>query len=153
MASYSTMAQLRQAIMNKLEEVINDLTNQIYEKLLEFIDSDIYDTYTPVAYERTYEFRDKAWEKSCLKNINAIVSEIFYNGNRLTKNPLEYAHVDSDKLAEILNRGYVDNWRDWDFGRTGEYPKPYFTDTLNWIKGNWNSLVRESLVNHGFNIK
>lgn len=153
MADIKTLAQFRQILSAKLKEILNNISEKVYEKLIFFIDNDIYATYRPKLYDRTYEFRNKAWVKSSAREIaGSITATIKYDGNRLSVDEETYTHIDRDRLAEILNRNSVDDWADWDFGRRegAPYPEPFFDHTLEWINNNWKNLVLEAIKKAGF---
>lgn len=156
MARYSNMNQLQTEIDRRLSNVIEDLTNTIYTQLMFFIDEDIYKTYRPTLYKRTKGFRNDAWAGEWKNTAKRVAFTIFYNPSLLKEEG--YSHIDKEDLAEILNREYKNNWEGWEWGRTKngkdwDYPKPFFDDTLNWIKENWNRIVKDALKKHGFKVK
>lgn len=154
MADIKTLAQFRKILSAKLKEILNNISEKIYIQLLDFIQQDIYDQpYRPKVYQRTKEFKEKAWVKSSAREIaGSITATIKYDGNRLSVDEETYTHIDRDRLAEILNRNSVDNWADWDFGRgaNAPYPEPFFDHTLEWINKNWKNLVLEAIKKAGF---
>ena len=158
----NNMTQLQTELNKRIKKAIDLITEDIYSALIEFIDIDIYSTYTPSKYERTYEFRDKAWMITSAREIaNKIVGGINYSPNEMQYTPSKLIHgnkfVDRrSMLASILNRG-IEDWNDWDIGRKNkgkvqDYPKPFFTDTIEWIIKNWDRLVLDAFKEVGLDI-
>lgn len=166
---FNNKLSLEIIINQKIQEAVNVMAKKIYDKLLDFIQIDIYDTYEPNAsakthYERTYEFKDKAWALSEAQEFAGYISaSIDYNPYSLSYIPNKYVHGSPaqdrrKELASILNRG-IESWEGWDFGRHNgaqgysSYPKPFFNDTINWIEENWDNLVIQSFKKVGLKIK
>ena len=165
MMTFNNEMTLKMYLNQCLVKVVNIITKVIYEKLMDFIQIDIYDTYPkPALYERTGEFKDKAWAMQMATEMsNTIMSSINYFPYGLTYNPEKYQHGSKTQdrrkqLAEILNRGNW-NWTDWDFGRPGKdtidsaYPKPFWDDTIEWILENWDKEVIKAFKQVGLNVK
>lgn len=162
----NNIGQLKKELNKRLVDAVAILTDQIYEKLIYFIEEDIYKTYTPNYnnpnhYMRTYDFRDRAWQSYYFEVAGEIAGIIQYTPEAMFYNPSLYQHGNRqedrrEKLAEILNRGTAD-WDDWDFGRHNgsegysSYPKPFWDDTINWIVKNWDKLAKEALRKAGIN--
>lgn len=144
-------AELKRFLGERLGLAINDIIEVIYLKLKEFINEDIYETYTPKVYERTYEFRDKAWDVNFVRDISSkIVASINYNYMKLTVDPDYDQHIDREQLANILNIGSSSGWQYWEYGRGNDvYPAPYWTDTIDWIVKNFKSIALEKLAKRG----
>ena len=45
-------------VRNSGKEVLEDVAKQIKEEIFRYIDENLYNAYEPVAYDRTYEYRD-----------------------------------------------------------------------------------------------
>ena len=161
---YKNQKELERALRQSARKAIEWLTKQVYDKLKEFIDEDIYESYTPTRYERTYEFRDKAWQVDEIpyEFAGEIASIIWFNPNLMSYNGSKYQHGNEsedrrEKLAEILNRTIWD-WSDWDFGRPtkdqieGEYPRPFWDDFMVWLSENWDSLAKKAFLKVGIKI-
>lgn len=175
---FNNKKELERALRQRGRKALEWLTQQVYKQLIKFIDEDIYNSYTPNMYERTYEFRDKAWAITEIpyEYAGEIASQIWYNPALMSYNPAKYQHGDAfedrrEKLAEILNRGVWD-WSDWNFGRPGkgdarsdnpeeywdtfaegEYPRPFWDDFINWLAENWDSLAKQAFRKFGFKIE
>ena len=155
----SNLSSLKQMISNITIKVMNDLTEQIYEILIKYVDKDIYDYYVPKIYERTFEFRNNAWLKEKAKQIvDTFQSGVFYDPNSMsiptTSN--NYAHgnyffnIDRrERLAENLNNG--GSYQDWDI-RNPFKRKPFFDDTINKITQNWDDMVISTYKKYGLNV-
>lgn len=157
---YTSIGQLQKAINTALKVAVSYLVEKVYNKLIEFIDEDIY-SYVPHTtnpeffkpYERTYEFRNKAWDRDIKSAADKIVGEIFYDGMKMSYNPAKSQHGSKwgedrrARLAEILNNtiknpnSYFD---DWDYDRQ-PWPMPYWDHTIQWLESEWDALVKEAL--------
>lgn len=161
--------QLKQMLEKKLARAFNALTNWIYDILIENIDFGVYDTYEPTMYERTYEFRDKAWVKDKAEKIsNFIVSGLHYDGMQMSINLDKHQHVIAGGfdmrpyLAEVLNSGGGGR-SDWTFGRPQKPnsddtddifypPEPFWEPTINFIDNNWSEKLESLLKKEGLKI-
>lgn len=157
---YSRPTQLRTALEQKVQKAMSIMVEEIYKSLMFFIDADIYESYSPAEYERTYEFRNKAWDKKIHRDAQKIVGEIFYDGMNMTYNPAKYQHGSKTedrraRLAEILNNSEDDEEAyasDWDMGRN-PMPSAYWDHTLAWLDYKWDDLVRDAMNKVGIKIK
>lgn len=155
MMQYIQKAQLEKALEETLKKGISYIIEKVYNKLLDFIQMDIYDTYAPQKYERTFDFKNKAWQMDVKKTVHKIVGEIFYDGLKMSYNPAKYQHGNKWgedrrlRLAEILNETvkkpdvYL-NGGDWDMVRD-PLPQPFWDHTLEWLNSEWNNLVNDML--------
>lgn len=157
----ASMQQLEKEISRKMKVAVEILTKKIYRTLMDFIDEDIYGSYVPKVYQRTYEFRNKAWDSYVYDFSGEIAGFIVYNPEAMSYNPEKYQHGSeySDRrqsLAEILNRG--EDWSGWDWGRPGRgedsvYPKPFWDDTLKFLEKNWKKMAKQAFKEAGLQIK
>lgn len=159
----NTTKNLEKEINKRVKNAIGWITEEVYNKLLYFIQVDIYDTYTPTKYKRTGEFKNNAWDKTFLDFSDEVAGIIFYNPMAMSYNPNEYQHGNAtedrrERLAQILNRG-VWNWEGWDFGRPEKdnidsvYPKAFWDDTLDWLAENWEKLAKKAFSKVGIKLK
>lgn len=172
MMTFRSEWALNQYLKQCATEAVNILTDRIYNKLIEFIQEDIYDTYPepefPIRYDRTYQFKEKAWIKEMATEIsNAMVSSINYFPSGMVYNQSKGQHGSPwgkdrrKELAAILNRGGTWDWTDWDWGRVHDeqsegyriYPKPFWDDTIEWILDNWDKEVIKAFKQVGLNVK
>lgn len=153
---FTNKKQLNSFLQTRLYAAVEKLTEEIYQELITFIQEDIYDSYKPKEYERTFEFRDVAWNKNVRKAANEIVGEIFYDGMKMTYNPNKYQHGSRfedrrEKLAEILAYTFfnpAEYLEDWDMGRD-PWPVSYWGHTMWWLENNWSLLVDKALKEVG----
>lgn len=150
---FANKQQLNDFLKTRLKVAVDNLVQDIYTELLTFIQEDIYLAYNPKKYERTFEFRDKAWNKSVKEVANEIVGEVFYDGMNMSYNPSKFQHGNAfedrrERLAEILNNTFWDPSKyidsDWDFGME-PWPKPFWGHTMAWLEDNWDTLVKNAL--------
>ena len=152
--AFSSKKALKADIEKRAKVALNDLITKIYDELQSFIQQDIYDTYSPKQYERTFDFKNNAWVTSVKKVSSQIVGKIYYDGMRMTYNPHKFQHIDRENLAEILNNTIKNPklyWDDWTMGRD-PWPDPYWDHTLTWLEIQWKGLVTECFGKAGIKL-
>lgn len=171
-----TYRELQREVERRMQQALDNVIQVVYNKLLQFIQEDIYNTYSPKRYERTYEFKTKAWAYDSAKKVgNYIMAQINYRPDNMSIDPEKYQHSSpvgpselqslfgADKvvtdnrgqLAYILNAG-ASAKEMWNFGRPNMNDfvdtKPFWDDTLNWLSQNLNNLAIAEFKKVGLNL-
>jgi hypothetical protein len=159
--NFTTPQQYKLAIERILQNVINEIADEILEKLKKNIITYTYeyDYFPNVSYadgngKPTYEFLD-SWFIDKAKTIaNQIVGEIFHDPMSMSEPSASQPYVHGNYrqgidrrtfLADILNVSGVDSEND--FG--GKSRQPYFDITINWLNQNWDGMARRHLAKYG----
>jgi hypothetical protein len=80
-------------VNSKLEIIVENVSAKALDLLMEIIDKEIYGPKLPKKYERTYEFRDKAWVLSKIqKTVSGCFKELSFDGNKLRYNAEKSQH-------------------------------------------------------------
>lgn len=103
--------ELQSIFLPKLKEVVDYVVQKIWNENRELIRVLVYESYTPVKYERTGEFKE-AWDTDVKTLGNYIEGEFKYNSNDLIVNPSLGQHasiIDGEPsvsyLADIIYQG------------------------------------------------
>lgn len=174
-----TYQELQKEVNKRMSKALNEIIKKIYTQLLEFIEKDIYGTYSPQMYERTYDFKLRAWAYNTAKQIgDSIQIQIKYTPEKMRLNPEKSQHgiysnneelqgflgankvIEDNRgmLASILNAGETARGGGWNYGRPSVGDdfvptKPFWDDTINWVEQNLRQLVIEKFRQNGLDIK
>ncbi len=90
------MSQLRQAYMEQIKGMVEELAERVYETLNYFL-QEYYDSYDPVSYRRTKDFL-----------YSAVKTDVQIDGNKA----VAYVYIDTDSMDNYYNAsGYqVASW-------------------------------------------
>lgn len=138
----------------KMSLVIESVAKTLTDKLLEFIDDEVY-SYDNTFYERTYQFKN-SWEytKPIIRG-NIIESQIFQNYAIMTFNSDKWQHgsiysgkLDENSLSEIINDGKI--------GKIANFPqigsRPFWDKFKEYVNENINRIFIEECNKNGLTI-
>lgn len=159
--NFKTPQQYKLAVEKILQNVINEIADEILEKLKQNIITYTYEydyfpnkIYANGSGEPTYEFLDSWFVDKASIIANQIVGEIFHNPMSMSAPSASQPYVHGNyrqgtdrrtRLADILNVSGVDSEND--FG--GKLRQPYFDKTIEWLNKNWNTLGKKHLAKYG----
>lgn len=101
-------------LRQKIEQALDLIIEEIKKQNEAIITKHVYDAGTPEEYQRTYEFRDVAWDVTKAKSQNNTTqAELYYDGEAMTYNPYLAQHGSEapnyddarEYLAEIIYQG------------------------------------------------
>ena len=113
--------KIYQEINIKLEKIIDKVTDKTLELLKETITEEIYEPRKPEKYQRTFDFRDRAWVKTKVQTIgfglingqlnsttSGVWQMIYFDGKKMSYSPSKYIHGTQGydrrtKMAYILS--------------------------------------------------
>lgn len=127
--------ELKDYLNEVLASIIDELVDCAYDLLIETLNRTIYQPQPSDAqYERTYEFRDKAWVKKTKGLLSEYVGELYFDGMKMSPQSYSinsgYSHgnleqgIDRRKnMAEILDNWML-NTMESDWAQEGAYFVP-----------------------------
>lgn len=106
-------SELTDLLREELKPVVDKVVEKIYEENREMIQKIVYDVYDPQEYDRTFEFRDKAWETTEAHNNGKlrIQGDLHFVPENMTYEPELWTHGSfyggdvREALAEIIYEG------------------------------------------------
>ena len=154
--------ELRQAINEKSREAMKNTLDKMLDKLGEFIEDDVYDSYSPMWYDRTYylseNYRD-IFETYYWNNFGkGIGGAIRINNTSFESKPTEFIHgsgnwntgdiysaLDLSSYLEIMNDPNVINPNNpFHFPSNRIMRKSQFWDDFkDWANDNFGEIFRE----------
>ena len=136
----TTYTQLENILNGKCQEALDRTTDRLLDKLGEFIQNDVYESYSPTFYDRTFDFKN-SWEKTSAKLKGKIVeAEIFQNVSAMQRIDEPPIHVDKEGLAEIINSGVGYN-----FGQMEGKARPFWNDFIQYCEREFENIFQEEL--------
>ena len=110
MVEINNNAQLRLVFASINQEVCEEVIDKALDCLKDWIDSIVYSVPNRGGYERTMQFKERAWD-TVKQKLNAYVaqSELYYTPNNyIPADPIASpkAHEQADELAELIIKGY-----------------------------------------------
>ena len=147
----TTYAQLENILNGKCQEALDRTTDRVLDKLGEFIQNDVYESYSPTFYDRTFDFKN-SWEKTSAKLKGKIVeAEIFQNIKTLEFNSEKFQHGSNvwveawndneNELAHIINDGAIGEA----FGFPQLGARPFWNDFIQNCKREFENIFQEEL--------
>jgi len=133
--SFETLSQLEQFIKSQVKESAKDLGKYIAEETKQQIDNDIYQSYSPSVYERTYELKESIKSKTEKESKNNIEIVIEHDENAMHHTSIVTGENVGSELADWIQRGQVPN-----IFNNNSYPwtqpRPYMENTVEKLENN-----------------
>ena len=153
-----TFDELDLVINAAVQEALDSACEIAIEKLLEFIQEDIYDRGESDWYNRTEDLLDpKAWVAKIDRRYNNIVVNIHFNGE-LSHDATQLQHgtigdpIDYEGLIAVLNNPRMLDF-DCNLSQWYSFPSRHFWDDFEeWMRNNFSMVLREQLILKGLNI-
>lgn len=84
----TTNVQLKSLMVKIVTDVINEVSDQVLKDFkTDYIDKYVYGWGVPTVYDRTYEFRDQAWEWDKMKqSVNEVTRKLYFDGSKMDTN-------------------------------------------------------------------
>jgi len=141
-----TEAQLNKALSTITLSVLDDVLENMRDALENCIEEEVYSTYEPMYYERTYDFR-MAWEVEKAKIIGAAMSgEIDFNPDLLDVDETYFQHTQAEQLAELVYNGYPPNWTN---AVNSTPARNYWNPFITIVNDNFRNWVKEGYIKRG----
>jgi hypothetical protein len=145
---------LLQVIGGDMVKVIDDVSEDILERIKEVVNLNVYELYPEGQYERLGENGGflGAWEKEAAVLIgNYIESKIGINPSLMTLDPDKHQHgnmAGEDRrpiMAQIIEEG-----TGYDFGGNASIPRPFWDVVIRMLQdGSFDLFVEASFRKHG----
>lgn len=150
--------QVQADILTLIQDAVRETTNELLEKLKDYIEEDVYNVYEPLWYERTRGMID-CWEITEPEFINGeIVSTIQYNDelfHRTSWSENSWQHndnIDIDGLIGVITT-------DYEVGDINGFPSNetigrgnFWADFTQYVKDNKDEILRKNLAKRGLNL-
>ena len=144
----NSFAELETVIESLLAQALDLTTEELLNKLEDFIQQDVYDV--PSKWDSIYDLRTgefkKSWDRTNVKKIakNVVESEIFQNISVMSVIDIPPIHIDRDYLAEIINSG-----TGYNFGQMEGKARPFWDDFIQWVNTNLDSIFKKNCITVG----
>ena len=137
MAGFKNYSSLIEALNNKVEIAIQNVSNEMVNQLRFYIIEDFYSLYDPDKYKRTYQLQDAPTYEMLSKNM----AEIFID----TKN-MSYKDTTGDMATSLAALGF--------HGREDIFrPGFFWEDFVSWASENVPKMLKDELRKQGLNVK
>ena len=147
----NSFIELETVIESLLAQALDLTTEELLNKLEDFIQQDVYDV--PSEWDlmyglRTGEFK-KSWDRTNAKKVakNVVESEIFQNISVMGVIDIPPIHIDRDNLAEIINSG-----SGYNFGQMEGTARPFWDDFIQWVNTNLDTIFKKNCIAVGLPI-
>lgn len=147
----NSFVELETIIESLLAQALDLTTEELLNKLEDFIQQDVYDV--PSKWDNIYDLRTgefkKSWDRTNAKKIakNVVESEIFQNVSVMSVIDIPPIHIDRDNLAEIINSG-----TGYNFGQMEGKERPFWDDFIQWVNMNLDSIFKKNCIAVGLPI-
>ena len=147
----NSFVELETVIESLLAQALDLTTEELLNKLEDFIQQDVYDV--PSKWDSIYDLRTgefkKSWDRTHAKKIakNVVESEIFQNISVMSVIDVPPIHIDRDNLAEIINSG-----TGYNFGQMEGKARPFWDDFIRWVNTNLDSIFKKNCITVGLPI-
>lgn len=147
----NSFVELETVIESLLAQALDLTTEELLNKLEDFIQQDVYDV--PSKWDSIYDLRTgefkKSWDRTNAKKIakNVVESEIFQNISAMSVIDIPPIHIDRDNLAEIINSG-----TGYNFGQMEGKARPFWDDFIRWVDMNLDSIFKKNCIAVGLPI-
>ena len=144
----NSFVELETVIESLLAQALDLTTEELLNKLEDFIQQDVYDV--PSKWDSIYDLRTgefkKSWDRTNVKKIakNVVESEIFQNISVMSVIDIPPIHIDRDNLAEIINSG-----TGYNFGQMEGKSRPFWDDFIQWVNTNLDSIFKKNCITVG----
>ena len=141
----NSFVELETVIESLLAQALDLTTEELLNKLEDFIQQDVYDV--PSKWDSIYDLRTgefkKSWDRTNVKKIakNVVESEIFQNISVMSVIDIPPIHIDRDNLAEIINSG-----TGYNFGQMEGKVRPFWDDFIQWVNTNLDSIFKKNCI-------
>ena len=154
MAQFNSLAQLNTYVRKQVElAIVSKVNIEVASLLRDYVKANVYDSYSPEYYERTYQLLDSITVGEVVNSGNKIICSIFFDANKIqqinmggfgNKHMSVYGYTD-DRNNNPINQmiPYYMN-----YGTTGSWihnhqPSNFLEDTIQKMK---SGFLREELV-------
>lgn len=107
MPTFNNSAELEAAAIKGMKSALDDMLDEVLTENEKRVQTNVYDAYQPIEYNRTDEFKD-AWSKRSQSGKKSVEGETYFDSSKLTPNAAELQHTDVygesvvDAMADII---------------------------------------------------
>lgn len=134
--AYKTKKEFEEHIKTSMNMALKNTTNVLTNKLMEFIDIDFYQKYSPLKYSRTDQLKDSPKFHMLSESIVEIL---------IDTDSMNYKYATGDYVALLASKGFHGN--EYIF-RKGYY----WDDFISYCENNVVNIYKHELQKQGFNI-
>lgn len=151
MLSFNSLSALRKYVMSSSKEGMNIVGEKVKEVLKEYVQNDVYDSYEPTEYKRTYELIDSITVKVIGTVGDSIMVEVYFDKDKMNHATL---FGDDNLGIEAGDNVYIPKWVDegytWRPSRIEKNPTNFMKDTVRELESGSGSypLYVVGLVNY-----
>lgn len=109
MPSFSSLSALRKYIISNSQEGMSIVGEKVKEVLREYVQNDVYDSYEPTKYKRTYELIDSITVKVVGTVGDSIMVEVYFDEDKMSHTTL---FGDDNLVVEVGDNVYIPKWVD-----------------------------------------
>ncbi len=88
MISFNSLSQLRNYVISNSKGGMMAVAEKVKSILKEYVENDVYNSYEPAKYKRTYELLDSISVKVLSIDSNGIKVEIYFDANKMSHTTL-----------------------------------------------------------------
>lgn len=136
MTTYNTKDSVEKHLKKCMNIALEATARQLTSKLIDYIDTDYYEKYDPVTYNRTDQFKDSPK----FQMLSSAIVSIFVDTDSMN-----YKKATGDYVATLAAQGFHGN--EYIF-RTGYY----WEDFIEYCKKNVVDIYKQNLAQQGFRI-
>ena len=141
--------QIKEVMETITLDVVDEILDKMLDTLQQSIVDEVYGGYTPIYYERTYEF-GLAWKQEKSRIIGRqIGGEISFDPSALIVNESQYQHIQAEKLAELIYSGYAPNW---DSATQEIPPRDYWSPFITEVNTNIKGWIKDAYLRRGIRL-
>lgn len=131
MPSFSSLSALRKYIISNSQEGMSIVGEKVKEVLREYVQNDVYDSYEPTKYKRTYELIDSITVKVVGTVGDSIMVEVYFDEDKMSHTTL---FGDDNLGVEVGDNVYIPKWVDegytWRPNRAEKNTTNFMKDTI-----------------------
>lgn len=168
MATVKTYKELEKALMKARDKALKGTGEKTKVLVKDRIDKDVYDTYTPNSYERSYDLRESVEPSDIRSKGNISEVKISHNEDKIRSVGNQHRSVvdgrsSSHSIAEIVHNGKTGAiyqsgyWKDAPWYRSDDTfakPRPYMDNAKKEMEdGKYKEFMIEQLKKQGLDAK
>lgn len=144
---HTTQDALEQAILSDMQKAVDKTLIRLIEELKRFIQTELYDVYSPNWYERTFQVLDLWKANPSVITGKMVVGEIAPEYSTLKTNRSKGQHIiTGETLIDMLMQGYGNQDKPYNS------PRPFFDSFKEYVDANVERIFIEEMNGNTNNI-
>ena len=142
MIANKTQGELEKQILSDMQKAVDRTLIRLVEELKRFIQTELYDVYSPTWYERTFQILDLWKANPSVIMGNTVVGEISPEYSTLKTNRNKGQHIiTGETLINMLTQGYGEQDSPYNS------PRPFFDSFKEYVDANVERIFKEEMGN------